>query len=272
MRRAAIGGGWLIWAGLMAGCNQNPYLTPPAAAVPPVQMAPYQSQLYDLNRRATSLDANNRDLHAQLAQSQQQTQLLRDQVALLQKQLGETARQLQTTEAARTAAEQRYQTLQASTTQRGGAMITANNSLTEPLRAIEIPGLEIRQDGDRLRIELPADQLFAPNTSQLIGSAFPILDRVAAEIVRNYPRQMIGIEGHTDAAPVYGGISNQQLAVSQALAVFEQFTRRNRLPEDQFVVSGQGARQPLASNGTQAGRAKNRRVELVIHPELVTTR
>ena len=53
------------------------------------------------------------------------------------------------------------------------------------------------------------------------------------------------------------------------MAVFEQLTRRNRLPAKQFFVTAQGANRPLSPNSTQAGRAKNRRVELVVYPDLV---
>lgn len=273
MRLSAIEKWLSLGAALMlAGCNQNPYLSPPQATWQQQQLQPQQGQVHDLTRQATALDANNRDLHAQLAQSSQQVKLLREQVTLLQKQLADTTQQLQTAQVAKTQAEKNYETLQAKTARRSGAIITANNSRTEALRAVSIPGVEIREDGDRIRLELPTDQLFAPGTAQLVGSAFPLLDRVAAEIAQNYPQQKITIEGHVDNAPIYGGISGHQLTSAQALAIFDQFTRRNRLPAYQFSVSAHGDNHPLASNGTQAGRTKNRRIELVIDPEYATAR
>jgi flagellar motor protein MotB len=274
MRRPENGVWLLVLAALTAaGCNQNPYASPQQMAAWQQQaLAPQQAQAHDLNHRADALDANNRDLHAQLAQSRQQVDLLREQVALLQKQLGETAGRLKEMHLAKEEAEKKYQTLEASTTRRGGAIITANNSMSGSLRMTEIPGLNVRRDGDAIRIELPSDQLFAAGTDQFVGSAYPILDLVANEIARNYPRQLIGIEGHTDGAPVFSGTSNHQLAAAQAMAVFDTFTRRNRLPSNQFVVSAQGSNRPLASNATQAGRAQNRRVELVVHPETVDAR
>jgi flagellar motor protein MotB len=272
MRR--VPGGTILFvlaASALAGCNQNPYVQSPLAGFQPpaANVPPYQAQMYDLSRRAESLDANNRDLNTQLAQSRQQVQLLREQLALLQKQLADAARQLQESQVARDESDKKLQSLQTTATRRGGAVITANNSLRQTLRRVDISGLETREDADTLRIELPTDQLFAPGSAQLVGAAFPILDRVATEIQRNYPRQLIGIEGHTDGAPLYGDVSTHSLATAQALAVFEQFTRRNRLPAKQFVVVGQGANRPLSTNGTQVGRTKNRRVELIVYPELV---
>ena len=267
-------GAWLVVLATVAttGCNQNPYASPQQMAAWRQQgVNPQDSQMYDLTRRATSLDENNRDLHAHLAQSRQQVQLLRKQITLLQEQLGETANRLKETQLAKEEAEKKYKTLEASATRRGGAIITANSS-TRSLRATEIPGLNVRQDGETVRIELPTDQLFAPGTDQLVGSAFPMLDQIASEVARNYPRQLIGIEGHTDGTPVMGGVTNHQLAAAQAIAVFDQFTRRNRLPSSQFSVIAQGSNRPLTSNATQAGRVRNRRVELIVYPETVDAR
>lgn len=272
MRRVASSTMLLVLAlSAAAGCNQNPYVQSPLAAWQPQapNVQPYQAQMYDLSRRAEALDANNRDLHTQLAQSRQQVQLLREQMGLLQKQLADAARHLQESQVARDESEKKLQSLQTASTRRGGAVISANNSMRQALRRVEIPGLEMREEADTLRLELPTDQLFAPGSAQLVGSAYPILDRVASEIQRNYPRQLIGIEGHIDSAPLYGDVSGHSLAAAQAMAVFEQLTRRNRLPAKQFFVTAQGANRPLSPNSTQAGRAKNRRVELVVYPDLV---
>jgi chemotaxis protein MotB len=250
----------------LAGCNQNAYL-PPSTAAWQQQIQPEQARAHELNERATALDQNNQDLHAKLAQSRQQVQLLQEQISLLQEQLGETAERLQEAQIAKREAEQKYAALQETTKRRGGAFITAGNSVRGALRAVSIEGVEVREDGDRIRIVLPADQLFAAGTAQPVGSAFPLLDRVAAEISRNYPRQRIGIEGHTDTTPAQGNVSHHQLAAAQAVAVFDQLTRRNRLPARQFFVQAQGPNRPRDSNATRAGRAQNRRIELVVYPE-----
>jgi len=273
LRRVAVGTVGLM---VLTGCNPSPYLpsSPTAAAwqQAPVQTPPAnQAEIFDLNRRATALDANNRDLHAQLAQSRQQVQLLQQQVTLLQKQLSETAQRLQQTQLAKEESERKFEALQASATRRGGAIITANTNPRQSLRLIEIPGLNARQDGDTIRITLPTDQLFPIGTAQLVGTAFPVLDGLAAELARTYPQQMIAIEGHTDNAPVAGGISSHQLAAAQAITVFDTLTRRNRLPARQFYVVAQGSNRPIVPNTTQAGQTANRRIELVVLPETAET-
>lgn len=270
LKRVAV---WVIGLMVLTGCNPSPYLPPLSTAAAwqqtPAAAPANPAENYDLNRRLTALDANNRDLHAQLAQSRQQVQLLQQQIALVQKQLSETAQRLQQTQLAKEESERKYQELQASTARRGSAVITANTSTRQTLRLIEIPGLQTRQDGEVIRITVPSDQLFAIGTAQLLGTAFPVVDSLAAELARNYPRQAIAIEGHTDNSPVPGGISSHQLAAAQAVAVFDTLTRRNRLPPQNFSVVAQGPNQPLASNSTQAGQTTNRRVELVVYPGIV---
>lgn len=253
----------------LAGCNQNSYGWPSqTSAWQQPSAAPQVAQMQDLTRRASELDVNNRDLHAQFAQAQQQVQLLRDETSTLRKQLSETTLQLQSERVAREERERQFQTLQASMRHRGGATITANNSVRQSLTMVDLPGMDVRQDGDVIRIAVPADQLFAAGTAQLLPAASQTLDRVADVITRSYSRQFIGVEGHTDSAPPAGGFASAHaLATAQANAIFEQLTRRNRLPPNQLSVVAHGANYPLASNATQSGRAKNRRIEFVINPE-----
>jgi flagellar motor protein MotB len=262
---------WLMLSiGLIsAGCGRNPFLSPQQQTAIQQQQTTYLSQVQELQRRVTELDTSNQDLHTQLAQSQQQLKIQQDQTTLLRNQLRDTVDQLRDTQLARQDAEKRVNVLQASTQRRGGATITANSSVRKSLAAIDIPGVEIRQEQDVIRIELPADQLFQPHTNQLVSTAHTRLDMVANAILQNYPRQRIAIEGHTDSVPAFGGIAttNHQLSTQQALAIFDQLTRRNRLPALQLSILGLGSNHPRASNATEQGRAMNRRIELVIYPE-----
>lgn len=267
----------LAWLGLLlvpvlAGCKSGataPWGQKTASQNPSPQ--PYEAQFADLNSRARKLDADNNELQATLAQSQKQSQIAKDQVALLQRRLEETAGQLKEMQVAKQEAEKRVESLQASVQQRGGAIITANSSVRQSLAAVSVPGLDIRQDGDVIRIDIPADQLFHPGTNQLQPTASQILDQVADAIARNYAKQRIGIEGHTDGAPTLGGFAytDHQLSTAQALAVFDQITQRNRLSPTQFLTVGHGTNHPRYSNAALGGRERNRRIEFVIYPDSI---
>lgn len=256
------------------GCKQNPFQPAGAATTatgqPGVfaqQQPPANSQLADLNKRLGQLDVNNSDLHRQLAQAQQENQVLRDQASLLQKQLGETATKAKDALAARQEVEKQFSMLQASTKRQGGAAITANSSVKQSLAVVNIPGLTVRQDGEVIRMEIPSDRLFAP-TGQMTAEGQRLLDEVAGAISRSYPRQRIVIEGHGDGTLAASG-QNHLVSAAQAQAVFQQLTTRNRLPAGQLSILAVGDNHPLAAVATPEGRAKNRRIEIVVYPDAI---
>lgn len=228
----------------------------------------------ELGEQAKDLDRNNRDLNTKLAQLQKRNLVVEDQNYLLRQRLKETSDQLAKVMQESQAAEQRLQAVQASTRRRGGATITANSSLQHSLTAVTVDGLEVRQDGELVRIELPANRLFEPGTATLQPGAQAQLDRVAEVILENYSRQVVGIEAHTDGSPPRGSTwrSAHQLTVAQALAVFEQIGERHRMLPQQLFVLGHGNNYPLVSSATVAGQERNRRVEIVIYPEPVGSR
>ena len=93
------------------------------------------------------------------------------------------------------------------------------------------------------------------------------MSSVADAVSRSYPRQQVAIEGHTDNSVIGLPGGSQQLSASQALAVYQHFTARNRIPAKQLVTMAYGPNYPRVSNGSPEGQAKNRRIELVVYPE-----
>ena len=281
--------GWLLGMAVAAGqlgCNNNPFAPAGAATAwqQPGQQQPYEAQLAELNRRASQLDSNNRDLNTQLAQGAQQYQVAREQVSLLQRQLQDSAAQLRESQTARREVERQLETLRASYERRGGAVLTANSSIRQALAPVEIPGVNVRQDGEVIRVELASDQLFVGGGAQLQPTAYLTLDQVATAILRSYPRQRIGIEAHTDdsigaaSGMVAGGAASvgpgpasaaHQLTAAQAAAVLDLLATRNRLPPRQLFAVAHGANHPRVANTTADGRLRNRRIEVVIYPESI---
>jgi len=257
---------WIIVSLALAGlgCNQN-------AAWRQQQVLAQQqtqAQIAEFERRASGLDASNQDLHSQLAQAQQQQKILQDELNLVRRQLNDTTSQLAQSQELAKEHEQKVQTMMASTQYRGGAVIRPNNSLTAELNKIQIPGVNARQDGDVIRIEIPADALFQTKTNSLIPNSDNILSQLTSTLQRDFPQNKIGIEGHTDNQPVTAPYtSNHQLSASMAQTVFDQLTSRYRMDASRLVVVGHGSNHPIVSNATPAGQQKNRRVDLVIYPQ-----
>ena len=81
------------------------------------------------------------------------------------------------------------------------------------------------------------------------------------DILAKYPEDRIRIQGHTDSTG--SAAHNEELSLRRAQAVREVLLSRG-VKQEQMLVEGIGERRPLADNGSAAGRAQNRRVELHI--------
>jgi flagellar motor protein MotB len=257
---------------LATGCGQLAYA--PAGQQAAVTLSPEQQtamaqQTQQYQQRAVTLDRDNQELESLLAQSRQQIQLLEEQIRATQTQLRDTTDRLAGVQADNDQLRNRTTALAASVETRSQAEIRANNSLLRSLSITTMPGINVRQDGDVIRIELPGDQLFNFGTAQLKLGADGLLRTVAADLAQNYPQQMIGIEGHADGSPMTSPQfpTDQHLTVAQAMAVYDLLTRGGGMPARQLFVVGHGGSHPIVSNASDAGRARNRRIELVIYPD-----
>lgn len=226
----------------------------------------YAPQLVELQKRAQELDSNNRQLTSQLAQIQQQANVYRERADLLAKQLEDANRQnSQLLATAQQYAEQ-ARGMQASMSARGGAKLTANNSLDGTAGDLQIPGATVLQEGNLIRIRMASDQMFAPGTAQLNPMAFTMLDQFATLAKQRYPRQRVAIEAHTSLNQSAGD-TGQQVSNGQAQVVYQYLVQRAGLPMQQLSIIGHGPNRPIADNNTPAGQAQNRRIELVIYPD-----
>ena len=110
--------------------------------------------------RVVQLDRSNQELESLLAQSRQQTQILEDQLTATQDQLRGAANQLAAVQGDNQQLRSKTSALAASIQRQAGAEIRANNSLLRTLTITDLPGVQVRQDGDVIRIEIPDEQLF----------------------------------------------------------------------------------------------------------------
>ncbi|ACL02715.1 OmpA/MotB domain-containing protein [Desulfatibacillum aliphaticivorans] len=106
--------------------------------------------------------------------------------------------------------------------------------------------------------------MFDPGSSRIRPEIYPLLD-VLAQVLKAVSGRVL-IIGHSDSTPMHSVQydSNWDLSLSRALNVLYYFTTEHDLSEDRLGVGGMGNTKPIASNKTQAGRDKNRRVEIVI--------
>lgn len=120
--------------------------------------------------------------------------------------------------------------------------------------------LSVRKNKDGIVLEL-SDILFQHNKYNLTDDARSSIERVAT-ILKKYPDNEIRILGHTDSSgnPVY----NQRLSSKRANNVLKALIQKHGINGNRLSYKGMGERMPVESNSTPQGRARNRRVEILI--------
>ncbi|WP_037253126.1 OmpA family protein [Roseobacter sp. SK209-2-6] len=123
--------------------------------------------------------------------------------------------------------------------------------------------ISIVNTGDRLILSFPNDLTFATDSAAISPVVQADLRSVAGSLVR-YPNSTVQVIGHTDSD---GDASyNQGLSERRANAVADQI-QAGGVPYHRLRIIGLGEEQPVASNLTPEGKARNRRVEVVIIPQ-----
>lgn len=106
---------------------------------------------------------------------------------------------------------------------------------------------------------------FDSGEAQIKPDNFDLLAKVE-KAIDVFPRSELTIEGHTDS---HGGDDlNQKLSQERAESVQQYMINAMRIPTYRLIATGYGETRPVSSNETEAGRARNRRIDIVIKPNL----
>ncbi|MDV3238370.1 MAG: flagellar motor protein MotD [Gammaproteobacteria bacterium] len=125
--------------------------------------------------------------------------------------------------------------------------------------------IRVRRDERWLEVEIRSSILFPSGSARLTPDSFPILEQLA-KILAPFPNP-IHVEGFTDNVPIstVQYLSNWELSAARAASVVHLFTDYGVEP-GRMAAIGYGEYKPVAPNDTPEGRARNRRVVLVIMP------
>lgn len=126
----------------------------------------------------------------------------------------------------------------------------------------------LEMDERGLVIILSDNILFDSGKAEVKKKAFPVLDNVAQVLNDKVPKKNIGISGNTDNVPITHSNwkSNWELSTARATNVLHYLESQGVAPK-RLSATGYGEHRPIASNDTADGRARNRRVEIVILPQ-----
>lgn len=117
-----------------------------------------------------------------------------------------------------------------------------------------------RTSDNQLKIEVPSDVSFAVGSATIEPRLRPVLDSFASGL-GSQPSMLVRVVGHTDSTG--SDAINDPLSLRRAESVRNYLEDRG-VSASRIEVAGRGAREPVASNDTAEGRAKNRRVEIFL--------
>ncbi len=128
--------------------------------------------------------------------------------------------------------------------------------------------VEVQTEGRNIIIRLRENGAFGSGSAALTPQFMPVIRRLR-DILADTPGE-VDVQGHTDDIPISTARfpSNWALSAARAVSVAQALMADPRLPESRFEIGAYGDTRPLESNLTAQGRAKNRRVEIVIHQGL----
>jgi chemotaxis protein MotB len=146
------------------------------------------------------------------------------------------------------------------------------DSLQEKMKQ-EIAQGEIRlsQSGGRIQVELVDKILFDSGKSEVTEKGAEILSRLGG-VLAKLDDKLIQVSGHTDDSPIKDKDlqekfpTNWELSVSRAVNVVRYLSEKAEVPPKRLVAAGHGQYLPIANNATREGRARNRRIELLLTP------
>ena len=129
-------------------------------------------------------------------------------------------------------------------------------------KQLENSEVEVSIKGENINLSLPGGVTFGTDQTTIKSSFYGPLDSIA-EVLIAYPETRLIVAGHTDSD---GAASyNQDLSERRAASVRRYLINRG-VPASRVSTVGYGESEPVASNNTAAGKARNRRVEIEILP------
>jgi len=139
--------------------------------------------------------------------------------------------------------------------------------LTENKKLDDQVNVTIDKNYSYICLTLNGSILFNSGSAEIVDSAVPILSRIG-DILKLYDDNIIKIEGHTDNVPIKNSskyTSNWELSSARATSVCMYMIEKKKVNPSTLEPSGRSEYDPIASNNTTEGRAKNRRVEIKIY-------
>ena len=241
-----------------------------------------------LNKELAKVKLEREKVQADYAALNKKMDVLKDSYAALEKNSGESLKanmaknrelleQLEAKEKALALEQeqlnknnQRSQELEALIAAKEESMRKLKETLSKALNSFEGKGLSVEQKNGKVYVSMENKLLFSSG-SWAVGSEGKKAVVEVGKVLGDNPDISVLIEGHTDDDPFGGSgpiADNWDLSTKRATAIVAILSENKNINKQNLTAAGRGEFSPLASNATAEGKAKNRRIEIILTPRL----
>ncbi|MCV6630962.1 MAG: OmpA family protein [Flavobacteriaceae bacterium] len=164
----------------------------------------------------------------------------------------------------------RIQELEKAIATKDAAMHQLKNAISKALLDYQGKGLTVEQRDGKIYVSMENKLLFSSGSWVVGPEGKQAIGKLASVLAEN-PDIAVLIEGHTDNVP-YGGNgsiqNNWDLSVKRATSVVQILQQNKAVLASNITAAGRGEFAPVASNESESGKAKNRRIEVILEPKL----
>jgi chemotaxis protein MotB len=151
--------------------------------------------------------------------------------------------------------------------EKGTSMRQIEQKINTSIQAFEDAGADVKYKNGLLYISYP-DKFFFKKGSSLVGERGREALNTVAEVLRSNPGVTATIVGHTDTLSIKGIADNWSLSTERANAVVRILADVYNINPKRLTAAGNSKFRPVADNSTEEGREKNRRIQIVMDPDL----
>jgi len=230
----------------------------------------YAATKTNLDNLKASYDALEKNSSAEIAKNSQKNRELLAQLEAKEQALAAENERLEKLKKELESRSQRVAELESVIAAKDANMRALKDAISKALTNFEGKGLTVEQRDGKVYVSMENKLLFESG-SWYVGAQGKLAVKQLGSVLAENPEIAILIEGHTDNVPYKGNAQlsgNWDLSTKRATAIVNILRENNAINPENLTAAGRGEFVPVASNDSAEGRAKNRRIEVILTPKL----
>jgi chemotaxis protein MotB len=230
--------------------------------------AKMSANINDLNNQVAGLNSQMAATNSKLSEAQNENARLLGQVDAAGKSAAELGRQANMTQQQLAEERTRLARMQQLLDQQRKAVEGLRQSMTRALVNFRPEELTVSVRNGKVYVSLQESLLFPSGSAEVNPRGKEALGKLASALNSN-PDISVLIEGHTDSIPIRGRYEdNWALSTARATSIVRILADTYRVTPTRLTASGRSYYEPVDTNSTPEGRARNRRTEIILAPKL----